>query len=199
MSAVGSDDIDRRDMQRLVAGEDPALNALMDRHATRLFQYLIRISQDETAAEELAQESFVRVWENCGRFRTNQKFSTWLYAIATNLWRDRMRWRIRHPHLSLDATNPLSGATFKDSLPAAAESPAELLQRDERSELVRNAVNDLPEDLRTPLILSEYEELSQAEIASVLKCSPKAVEMRIYRARQHLRERLRRVLELPAL
>jgi len=194
MSSADCEDVDRRDVERLVAGEDLALNDLMERHGARLFQYLIRLSRNETIAAELAQETFVRVWENCGRFRTGQKFSTWLYTIATNLWRDRQRWWGRHPHIPLDATNPVSGDTFKDSLPGTSASPAESLQRDERVALVRRAVGELPEELRAPLILSEYEELTQAAIAAVLKCSPKAVEMRIYRARQQLREKLRREL-----
>ena len=82
------DEQDRSAMARLAAGEDEALNELMARHAERLFRYLLRLLQNETEAADLAQESFVRVYQNRARFVARHKFTTWLYAIATNLARD---------------------------------------------------------------------------------------------------------------
>ena len=79
---------------------------------------------------------------------------------------------------------------MKEGLASEAETPEERAEAGERAEAVRKAVGSLPEDLRQPLILSVYEERPQAEIAAILKCSVKAVETRLYRARQQLRERL---------
>lgn len=181
-------------MERLAAGHDAALNELMARHGPKLFNYLIRSLQNEEDAADLAQETFVRVYANRHKFNPNQKFTTWLYAIATNLVKDRFRYRSRHPEVSMDAENEATGCAFRDTLAAPNGIPGDELQKEERAATVHRAVAALPEDLRTPLILSEYEELPHAAIAQILRCSPKAVETRIYRARQQLRTSLSRLL-----
>ena len=179
MNAPSPDELDAADMQRLVSGHDAALNELMARHGEKLFHFLIRGLQNEDEAADLAQEAFVRVYQHRAKFDASQKFSTWLYTIAANLVKDRHRWRSRHPQVSLDVENEQTG---------------DCLQADERADAVRRAVVALPEDLRTPLILAEYEERSHAEIGAILGCTVKAVESRIYRARQQLRASLGSVL-----
>jgi RNA polymerase sigma-70 factor, ECF subfamily len=193
MSEPGPEQIDASEMQQLINGHDDALNSLMARHGERLFHYLIRQLGNEEDAAEVAQESFVRVYQHRGKFDLHQKFSTWLYTIATNLARDRLRWRTRHPQVSLNAENE-NESSLEHMLPDAALAPDEILATSERAEAVRQAVAEIPEDLRTPLLLAEYEGLSHAEIGVILKCSVKAAESRIYRARQRLR-----ALLLPAL
>ena len=195
MNAPNPDKLDTEDMNRLAAGHDAALNELMQRHAEKLFHYLVRSLQNEDDAADLAQETFVKVYQNRARFDPQQRFSTWLYAIASNLVRDRYRWRSRHPQVSIDVENETTGHSLRDSLPGSGPAPNDSMQAGERSEAVRRAVAALPENLREPLILSEYEELSHAEIGEILGCSAKAVEMRIYRARQQLRSSLGRLLE----
>ena len=192
--AGSTDQEDRQDMARLNAGHDTALNALMDRHSERLFHYLVRQLNNESDAADLAQETFVRVYHHRARFDPGQKFSTWLYAIATNLLRDRFRWHKRHPQVSLDAERE-ENSSILDALPDGAASPSEQISAEERAAEVRAAIESLPEELRTPLILSEYEELSHGEIGAVLNCSAKAVETRLYRARNHLRKRLTGILQ----
>jgi RNA polymerase sigma factor (sigma-70 family) len=135
------------------------------------------------------------VYQHRARFDPEQKFTTWLYAIAANLVKDRYRWRSRHPQVSLDAESDSTGDSFRESLPGNDPLPHERAQAAERSETIRRAVAALPEELRQPLILSEYEERSHAEIGSILGCSAKAVETRIYRARQQLRVSLGSLLE----
>jgi RNA polymerase sigma-70 factor (ECF subfamily) len=176
-------------------GDDAALDALMERHSQKLFLYLVRSLQNEEDAADLAQETFVKVYQNRARFNTRQKFSTWLYIIASNLVRDRFRWRSRHRQVSLDAPSDTSGNDFRDALREERPSPAESMQAEERAETVRRAVAELPEELRLPLILVEYEGRSQLEIGEILGCTAKAVETRIYRARQQLRARLGRLWE----
>ncbi len=195
MNAPIGDEQDARDMARLVQGHDAALNDLMERHAQRLFHYLIRSLQNEDDAADLAQETFARVYHNRAKFDPNQKFSTWLYTIASNLVRDRYRWRSRHPQVSLDAENEETEASLRDNLRTDEPAPDEQIQSEERAATVRNAVASLPEDLRQPLVLAVYHGLPQAEIAQILKCSVKAVETRIYRARQHLRTALGTMLQ----
>jgi RNA polymerase sigma-70 factor (ECF subfamily) len=190
-----ADQQDGEDMARLAAGHDAALNHLMERHAEKLFHYLLRALQNEEDAADLAQETFARVYQHRTKFDPGQKFSTWLYAIASNLVRDRYRWRKRHPQVSLDSADEAAGNTVGESLRDPAPSASETAQRNERAEAVRRAVAALPEELRIPLILAEYEEKSHAEIGAILRCSPKAVETRIYRARRQLRASLGQLLE----
>jgi RNA polymerase sigma-70 factor (ECF subfamily) len=195
MNAPNPDELDVQDMSRLAAGHDAALNALMERHAEKLFHYLVRSLQNEDDAADLAQETFVKLYQSRARFDTGQKFSTWLYAIASNLVKDRYRWYSRHPQVSLDAANDATGESYRTALPHDGPSPTDQVQAGERAESVRRAVAALPDDLRQPLILAEYEERSHAEIGAILGCTAKAVETRIYRARQQLRASLGRLLE----
>ncbi|MDB6019454.1 MAG: polymerase subunit sigma-24 [Pedosphaera sp.] len=195
MSGNTSDQQDSLDMARLANGHDVALNDLMERHGGKLLHYLIRQLQDETEAADVAQEAFVRIYLNRAKFKKNARFLTWLYAIATNLVRDRFRSRARRPQVSLEAENPVTGGSLGETLPEEKPSPRDIMEGDECAEAVRRVIALLPEELRTPLILAEYEELSQAEIAEILGCSPKAVETRIYRARQQLRLQLVKLLD----
>lgn len=180
-------------MARLNAGHDAALNSLMDRHGERLFHYLLRQLNNESEAADLAQDTFVRVYQNRARYDAAHKFSTWLYTIATNLLKDRYRWRTRHPEVSLDAESQ-DGSSFKDTLVENAASPTEHIVVEERAAEVRKAIAALPDELRTALLLSEYEDLSHAEVGAVLNCTAKAVETRLYRARTILRKRLEPIL-----
>jgi RNA polymerase sigma-70 factor (ECF subfamily) len=194
MTAIDPDELDRADMARLRGGHDAALNELMARHGERLFHYLLRQLNNETDAADLAQEAFVRVHQNRARFDPAHKFSTWLYTIATNLIRDRFRWHKRHPEISLDSERDESRSML-DALPGSERSPSEQIAGAERADAVRKAITELPEDLRTALLLFEYEGLSQAEIGFVLGCTPKAVENRLYRARGQLRKTLAVILQ----
>ena len=182
---------DRADMERLVAGHDAALNDLMERHATPVFHFLCRMLGNEDDANDLAQETFVRVFRARASFRTNEKFSTWLYTIAANLARNHFRWRSRHLNVSLEAETGESEQTLGSLLPANDPTPNEQALAAERAAAVRAAVDRLPEDLREAIILCEWEERSVAETALILGATPKAVESRLYRARQVLRERLK--------
>ena len=184
------DELDQADMKRLGAGGDAALNNLMERHAQRVFHFLLRMLDNEDDANDLAQETFVRVYQNRTSFRPGAKFSTWLYTIAANLGRNHIRWRQRHPATSLDAPVGETGKTMAESLPDGAPGIPETLMTEERAATIRSTVADLPDDLRLPLILAEFEDRSQKEIAEILECSVKAVETRIYRARQRLRTAL---------
>jgi RNA polymerase sigma-70 factor (ECF subfamily) len=167
----------------------------MERHAGRLFHYLVRCLQDEEDAADLSQETFVKLYQNRTRFDPRQKFSTWLYTIASNLVKDRYRWRTRHPQVSLDAENEKTGKNYPDAWLQDGQTPPDRLESQERAEAVRDAVAALPEELRQPLILAEYEGRSHAEIGAILGCTAKAVETRIYRARQHLRASLSDLLK----
>lgn len=181
-------------MERLIAGHDTALNDLMERHATSVFQFLCRMVGNEEDANDLAQETFVRVFRSRAGFRTSEKFSAWLYTIAANLARNHFRWRARHPNISLEAETGDSNQTLGSTLPATEPGPNEQALAAERAAAVRVAVGKLPEELREAIVLCEWEELRVAEAAAILETTPKAVESRLYRARGILRERLKQWL-----
>jgi len=183
--------LDQADMAKLQSGYPDALNDLMARHATPIFHFLCRMVGNEDDANDLAQETFVRVFKSCNSFRAEQKFSSWLFTIAANLERNQYRWRARHPQLSLDEENPVTEQSLGSTLPSAAIAPNETALASERATAVRVAVQALPEDLRAAIVLCEWEERSVAEAATILEASPKAVESRLYRARHVLRERLK--------
>lgn len=190
-TTIEADACDRADMERLQAGQDAALNDLMERHAAPVFHFLCRMVGNEDDANDLAQETFVRVFKSAKSFRASERFSTWLFTIAANLARNHFRWRARHPNLSLDAENPETSQTLGSTLPANLPTPKETALAEERARAVRVAVKDLPEDLREAVVLCEWEERSVVEAAAILEATPKAVESRLYRARGILRERLK--------
>jgi RNA polymerase sigma-70 factor (ECF subfamily) len=191
MEPTDTDARDRADMERLAAGKDAALNDLMERHATPVFRFLCRMVGNEDDANDLAQETFVRVFKSHASYRAEQRFSTWLFTIAANLARNHFRWRSRHPNISLDAENAETEQTLGSILPANSPAPNDEAIAAERAAAVHAAVKNLPEDLREAVVLCEWEERSVAETATILETTPKAVESRLYRARQILRERLK--------
>lgn len=186
-------DTDVAAMLRLREGDDLALNELMSRWQTPLVRFLYRYTQSEPDALDLAQETFARIYEYRARYDARGKFSTWLYTIAGNLCRNHARWKTRHPTISMDAEiSDQSERTLADQLPDGASTPAQDAVQQELAQAVREAIQALPDDQRTATILYEYEDVAYADIAQVLGCSVKAVENKLYRARQYLRERLGR-------
>jgi RNA polymerase sigma-70 factor (ECF subfamily) len=178
-------------MLRLQNGEDTALNELMNRWQVPLVSFIYRYIGNEADAIDLAQETFIRVFESRNRYKPTAKFSTWLFTIASNLCRNLSRWRKRHPTVSL---TPCIGEEqprdLTELLPDQGDSPADSMQRKEVAAVVQESVQALPHDLRTVVLLFEYGNQSYEEIAGVVGCSAKAVETRLYRARKILRERL---------
>ncbi len=194
MATIEAEALDRADMARLREGQDAALNDLMNRHATAVFQFLYRMVGTAEDANDLAQEAFVRVYRHRDRFRPDSSFSTWVFTIAANLARNQLRWRARHPTVPLDATASGSTQTYGDLLPSGDQAPDDELLLEERRAAVRAAVAELPGDLREALLLFEFEDRSMTEAATILGTTQKGIESRLYRARGQLRERLKRWL-----
>ena len=175
---------DEAAMLALQQGDNLALNRLMTRWQVPLRSFLYRSTQNEADALDLAQETFVRIYRHRARYRRGARFSTWMFQIALNLARDQARRHRRRPTTTLDAapepvTDRHAGHDVTDAEAAAA---------------VRAALAQLPDELREAVLLSEFEDLSHAEIAEIADCTPKAVETRLYRAREKLRVLLARYL-----
>jgi RNA polymerase sigma-70 factor, ECF subfamily len=184
-------DPDAELMLRLKKGEDLVLNELMTRWQEPLVAFIYRYIGHQTEALDLAQETFVRIYATRHRYTVRGKFSTWLFAIAANLCRNYLRWRQTRgePVAAARGADDTDAAVSQQSLD---DSPDQAAVRSESISLVRAAIERLPHDLKTVILLYEYESLSYADIASVLGCSVKAAEMKLYRARQSLREWLMR-------
>lgn len=200
-SDPGTDD--RTLMARVQAGDGAALACLMNRWEVPTKSVIARLVLNATEAEELAQETFVRVWEQREKYRAGAEFRPWLFAIAVNLARNRLRWWRRRPTVSLDEWTAPAGREARGAPEVQRANPADgsiapdarfgasAMECEERAAAVRDAIATLPTELREALVLFEYEEMSQAEIAAVVGATPKAVETRIHRAKEKLRSALR--------
>jgi RNA polymerase sigma-70 factor (ECF subfamily) len=172
-------------MKRLAQGDDLVLNDLIHRWRNRLAAFLYRMTGNHESALDLAQETFVRLYQSRDRYEPTAPFATYLFHIAANLARNHARWRKRHPAVSIDdEENAVS------QLRDTAATPDESAHQREQLARVERALAALPDDLREAMLLFTYEDMSQAEIAHALGCTPKAVETRIYRARQMLKAAL---------
>lgn len=183
MPTPGDDSADRQAMVALAAGDDRALDAIMQRWGHRLIGFLHRLTGDMATSADLAQETFVRVYKHRNSYQPQLSFSSWIFTIATNLGRNHLRWRQRHPVELIDGPARLEWATSE------ADPAGQTILR-EKLAAVQSAISALPYDLRSALVMAIYEQLSYEEIASVLDTTPKAVELRIYRARRQLRDQL---------
>jgi RNA polymerase sigma-70 factor (ECF subfamily) len=171
-------------MARLRAGDDLALNAIMQRWKNRIGAFLYRLTGDHETALDLAQETFVRLYNSRHKYQPSAAFSTYLFHIASNLARTHARWRVRHPTVPL-----LDGeGALVDDRADGRPTPDTCAELRDKAVMMSRALSLLPDDLRQPLLLATLEQMSHLEIARVLGCSEKAVEVRIYRARQKLRE-----------
>ncbi len=187
-SAEGEDAVavDRELMARVQAGDEAALGRLMERWERPVKAVIGRLVGNAAEAEELAQEAFVRLWQQRDRFRAGAEFRPWMLSLALNLARNRLRWWRRRPLVTLEEWTPLPPADTADGAGA--------LEAREGAEAVRAAVAALPLEQREALVLFEYEGLAQAEIAVIAGTTTKAVERRLERARAALRVSLVRWL-----
>lgn len=162
---------------RLAAGDDTAFALLLDRHLGMIHRLGWRLLGDRSEAEDVAQEAFLRLWNNAAGWRPGEAgLKSWLYRVAFNLSHDRLRRRrlvlMDEPPETVDP----------------APRPGEAMEEDEPGMAVRNALGRLPERQRAALVLSYYEGLSQAEAAGLLEISEEALESLLARGRRKLRE-----------
>ena len=166
-------------------GDDAAFDELMRRYKRPVLGFVYRLLGNAEEAEDVAQEVFVSVYQNLCGYSPRTRFSTWLFALARNAAIDRLRWRKRHPTVPLDSAPD----------PATPTGVVEEVNTHEIGTQIATAVSSLPEDQRTALVLAEYQGLSYAEIAEIMRCSEKSVESRLYRAKRTLRKKLRHLLD----
>lgn len=174
-------------MVRVRAGDDEAFECLVQRHRTPVVHFLYRMVQDREAAEELAQEVFLRVYRARSRYRPTARFTTWLYRIATNL---ALNW-VRHER-RWGKPYGLEVLGRPGEAPRACEDPSleEVLWRRSQVERVRRAVAGLPARQRAVVLLHKYQGMDYEQIAATLGCSVQAVKSLTFRAYANLRRAL---------
>ena len=182
---------DVRLMALVSAGDGGAFEQLMERHQRLVVGTVSRMLGNNSDAEDIAQQVFVRVWKSANRYVPRAKFTTWLLKITRNLVFNELRRRSRHAQV------PLQGETEEEERPIRDEravAPDASLLEQELQKAVDAAIANLPETQRLAVILRRYEELSYEEIAETLEQSVSAVKSLLFRARAELRASLNRYL-----
>ncbi len=184
-------------MQRVKAGDDEAFNELMRRHEKTVVNLIYRFTGSRAAAEDLAQEVFLRIYRAAGRFEARAKFFTYLYKVTLNLCRNARAKASRRKTTSLDQPRRGKGEGEMPSLDLEDPdgSAEDRVARLEMGEMVREAVDQLPEEQRVVVVLQRFEHLSYEEISEVLGLSVPAVKSRLHRAKLNLKKLLGPYLE----
>lgn len=182
---------------RLQQGEDGAFEILVRQYGGAMLAVARRMLRNEEAAKDVVQDAFLQAFRAINRFREDSRLSTWLHRIVVNAALMRMRSASRRPEQSIDELLPQfddHGAHVEPvgALPVDAE---EALASSQVRAQVRACIAELPEQYRAVISLRDFEELSTAEVATVLGISENAVKIRLHRARQALRTLLSRVLD----
>lgn len=172
-------------------GDMSAFELLVRRHQEPLINYIHRLINDYHRAEDLAQETFLRIFQNASRYQPTASFKSWMYTIATNLSRNEVRNRTRRHTYSLkdlveEGTDIHETSIMEDT----RYLPDVLAEKNERKQLVRKALAQLPENQRLALTLVTYQDLRYEEVAEILGTSEGAVKALIHRARQRMKKLL---------
>jgi RNA polymerase sigma factor (sigma-70 family) len=180
---------DRRLVEAAKRGDLPSFNALVVRHERPVYALCLRMLRDQMAAEDAAQDSFIKAWSSIASFR-GDLFRPWMLKIASNRCLDVIRARGRRPADSLDAM-PFEIEPEWSSQSGAGEHPEQHALRGELSSHLERALASLPDDQRLVVILSDIEGRSYEEIAEIIGAATGTVKSRLSRARAKLRESLR--------
>jgi RNA polymerase sigma-70 factor, ECF subfamily len=181
---------------RFLEGEKRAFNELVERYQTRLLNFVYRTTGDRERAEDLVQETFIRVYRHIHRFDQTKKFSTWIYTIASNLAKNELRNRSRNP-LVLFQTIKKNWTT--DDRPLEWEDntyrPDDLFRKRHLKQLVDKVVEELPEHHRVVFVLREMEGKTYEEIAEITGCNLGTVKSRLNRARNNFAQLIAPLLD----
>ncbi len=185
-------DPDIRLMLQVREDQPGAFEQLVQRYQQRLLTVLRHLVGNVQAAEDLAQEVFLRVYRARSRYRPRSKFSTWLFTIANNLALNSLRSRQRKPEVPLPAmeSGPLGPRPQEQMVQDPHSGPMRRLDRNELAEVVRQALDTLNERQRMAVVLNKFEDMGYAEIGEVMGLTTKAIKSLLSRARVNLRQAL---------
>jgi RNA polymerase sigma-70 factor (ECF subfamily) len=179
-------------MRQVGEGDTDAFRELIEVHQSRVIGTVVKMLGDDTDAEDIAQQVFIRVWNSAKRYQPTAKFTTWLFKITRNLVFNELRRRRRHPVTPLER----EAEEFNFQAPdLSSRAPDRSMLDSEMQTAIQKAIDSLPEIQRMAIVLRRYEEMPYEEIAVVLKLSVPAVKSVLFRARVELRERLQKYLD----
>ncbi len=193
-AAVAGDEetTDAQVMLRVKAGDQSSFDYLVQKYRRPMISFMYRMARNTAAAEDLAQEVFLRVYRSRASYEASAKFTTWLYRIATNLAVNHARdTRHERPEVTVSLDEPAeeSGTTLE--LPDGQLTAEQNLVRRERLMAIRSKVEALPEQQRLAVIMHKYQQMDYKQIAEVLKKSESATKSLLFRAYETLREQLK--------
>jgi len=182
-------------VRRVQRGDKGAFDALVLKYQHKLVKLVMRYVRNPAEAEDIAQEAFIKAYRALPQFRGDSAFYTWLYRIAINTAKNAVVSRDRNPvEYDLDRSNTDESYDMQGRM-KDSETPEGLVLTDEIRSTVNAAIDALPDDLRTAIVLRELEGLSYEEIAAAMACPVGTVRSRIFRAREAIDCRLREVFE----
>jgi RNA polymerase sigma-70 factor, ECF subfamily len=188
-------DIDQQLVERVQRGDKAAFDLLVSKYQRKIFRLLSRLIRDQAELEDVAQEAFIKAYRALPNFRGDSAFYTWLYRIAINTAKNHLVSQGRRAPTTTEADIE-EAETFDDGDRLRdLNTPESMLLTKQVGEAVNRAIDQLPEDLRTAIVLREIEGLSYEEIADSMSCPIGTVRSRIFRAREAIAQELKPVLD----
>lgn len=192
---MGEREVDQQLVVRAQHGDQQAFGLLVSKYQRKLARLLSRLIRDPAEVEDVAQETFIKAYRALGSFRGDSAFYTWLYRIGINTAKNYLVSQGRRAPTRTDFDSE-EVETFEDGdLLRDINTPERMLLSKQIGETVNSAMEDLPEDLRTAIMLREIEGMSYEDIAKMMDCPIGTVRSRIFRAREAVAEKLRPLLD----
>jgi RNA polymerase sigma-70 factor (ECF subfamily) len=192
---MGDREVDQALVERAQRGDKQAFGLLVSKYQRKLVRLLSRLIRDPAEVEDVAQEAFIKAYRALPSFRGDSAFYTWLYRIGVNTAKNYLVSQGRRAPTSTDVGSE-EAETFEDGEQLRdINTPEHILLSKQIGETVNSAMEALPEELRTAIMLREIEGLSYEEIATIMDCPIGTVRSRIFRAREAVADRLRPLLD----
>jgi RNA polymerase sigma-70 factor (ECF subfamily) len=182
-------------VKRVQRGDKTAFDLLVRKYQHKVVKLVLRYVRNPAEAEDIAQEAFIKAYRALPQFRGDSAFYTWMYRIAINTAKNSLASRDRSPiAYDLDLTDPEESHSVQTKL-QDPDTPEGMALTEEIRGIVNSAIEGLPEELKTAIVLRELDGLSYEEIAAAMECPVGTVRSRIFRAREAIDKRLREVFE----
>ncbi|HTH94699.1 MAG TPA: RNA polymerase sigma factor RpoE [Rhodocyclaceae bacterium] len=195
---MGDREADQALVERVQNGDKQAFGLLVTKYQRKLVRLIGRLVRDPAEVEDVAQEAFVKAYRALPNFRGESAFYTWLYRIGVNTAKNWLATRGRRAPTSTDFDSEEAEGFEDAELLRDTDTPERVLMSKQIGETVNSAMDALPEDLRSAIMLREIEGLSYEEIAQIMDCPIGTVRSRIFRAREAIAQKLRPLLDTAA-
>jgi RNA polymerase sigma-70 factor (ECF subfamily) len=187
-------ELDKELVQRVQQGDKSAYDLLVIKYQHKIVQLVNRFVKDPSEAQDVAQEAFIKAYRALGNFRGDSAFYTWLYRIAINTAKNYLVSRSRRYS---DYEVDVQDAEQVENAPQlkGMDTPDNVLMNEQIVEAIKSAIEKLPDEMRTAIMLREFEGLSYEEIAQAMECPVGTVRSRIFRAREAIDKKLTPLLD----